>query len=305
MAYNPTPPLGAAAASASLPVVTATGQVQDVFITGAAAQSTLGNNLLNTTPGAGSIDCLSTGTGVPSYRSFYIQIVGSAGISAGQIIVEGSNDNVTFIALSFYNDLQQVGTILNTAQVIAANSNTFLSGKIIYRYLRVRISTAFVGGTVQAFAKLSPLDYVPKVTTVGQNIAGSLNTTVTQTTAANHNVQIQPNFSVPSMYNLVTTASTNAAFLKATAGNVWELAVSNVTATAVAVKLYNKGSAPTVGTDVPVITLQVPANTTQLFNFGMFGKRFNTGISIAATGLAAATDTTSAVAGVQISASWN
>lgn len=105
-------------------------------------------------------------------------------------------------------------------------------------------------------------------------------------------------------YSLVTTASTNAAFIKASAGNLYEVTVSNVTATAVYVKLYNKASAPTVGTDVPILTIPVAAGVTVSTNLAPIGKRFATGIAIAATAAAAATDTGVAVAGVQIHATY-
>lgn len=100
-------------------------------------------------------------------------------------------------------------------------------------------------------------------------------------------------------YNAVTTASTNAAAVKASAGMLYELTISNPTATPVYVKLYNKASAPTVGTDVPVLTIPVAANSTVQYDLGQVGKRFATGIAIATTGAIAATDTTNAVAGVQ------
>lgn len=109
-------------------------------------------------------------------------------------------------------------------------------------------------------------------------------------------------------YNVVTTASTNAAFMKASAGNLYEITVSNPTATAAYVKLYNKASAPTVGTDVPVMTIAIPATAAGVgeksFHFGAVGKRFATGIAIAVTAAAAATDTANAVAGVQINATY-
>jgi hypothetical protein len=108
----------------------------------------------------------------------------------------------------------------------------------------------------------------------------------------------------PTNYNVVTTASTNAAAIKATAGSLYEITVSNVTATALYVKFYNKATAPTVGTDVPILTIPAPANTTVSFEFGSTGKRFTTGIAIAATAAAAATDTGVSVAGVQINASY-
>ena len=105
-------------------------------------------------------------------------------------------------------------------------------------------------------------------------------------------------------YNAVSAASTNATSVKASAGNLFEITASNVTATATFVKLYNKASAPTVGTDVPVLTISVPANTTVAMQFGSQGKRFATGIALAVTAVAAATDTAAAVAGVQLNATY-
>ena len=89
---------------------------------------------------------------------------------------------------------------------------------------------------------------------------------------------------------------------------MYELTISNPTATAAYIKLYNKATAPTVGTDVPVLTIAIPATAAGVgeksFNFGAVGKRFATGIGIAVTAAAAATDTGVAVAGVQINATY-
>ena len=105
-------------------------------------------------------------------------------------------------------------------------------------------------------------------------------------------------------YNVVTTASTNSAVVKATAGMLYEITISNPTATAAYVKLYNKATAPTVGTDVPVFTQAVAAGATVALSFGQVGKRFATGIGIACTAAAAATDTVVSVAGIQINATY-
>ena len=105
-------------------------------------------------------------------------------------------------------------------------------------------------------------------------------------------------------YNVVTAASTNSAVVKATAGMLYEITISNPTATAAYVKLYNKASAPTVGTDVPVFTQAVGAGSTVALNFGQVGKRFATGIGIACTAAAAASDTGVSVAGIQINATY-
>lgn len=104
-------------------------------------------------------------------------------------------------------------------------------------------------------------------------------------------------------YSLTSAASTNAAAIKTSAGNLFELTVSNPTATPIYVKFFNKASAPTVG-DVPILTIPVAATSTVVYEFGAWGKRFATGIAIAATGGILATDTANAVAGAQISASY-
>lgn len=109
-------------------------------------------------------------------------------------------------------------------------------------------------------------------------------------------------------YNAVTTASTNAASIKASAGNLYEISICNPTATAAYVKLYNKASAPTVGTDVPVMTITAPATSATsspvVLDLGQVGKRFATGIAIAVTAAAPATDTANAIAGIQINATY-
>lgn len=107
-----------------------------------------------------------------------------------------------------------------------------------------------------------------------------------------------------SAYSQVTTASTNAAVIKGNPGNLMELTLANPGATAMYVKLYNKATAPTVGTDVPVVTIALPASGFVNPNLGVLGKRFSAGIAIAVTAAAAATDTANAIAGAQISATY-
>lgn len=151
----------------------------DLIVTGQTGQSTLGNNILLATAGTGSFDAVNNGP--VSYRSFFIQVIGTAGISAGQIILEGSNNNTTFVAVTWYDDAVVTGATINTATAIAASTNRFFSGKITYRYFRCRISTAFVGGTVSAIVRYSTADYQPRVVTIGQPTAANLNVTPAST----------------------------------------------------------------------------------------------------------------------------
>lgn len=104
---------------------------------------------------------------------------------------------------------------------------------------------------------------------------------------------ITANLTTPSAHTLNSAASTNATSIKASAGTVSGISISNIAASTRFVKLYNKASAPTVGTDVPVLTIPIPAGTSVTLNIGgAYGHRFTTGIALAITGAAADNDTT-------------
>src|SRR6516165_8566062 len=95
---------------------------------------------------------------------------------------------------------------------------------------------------------------------------------------------------------VVAAATTNATSLKASAGNIAAIDLFNVAAYAVFLKLYNKASAPTVGTDTPVWTIPIPASGGFSIDFSQ-GEYFSTGIAFAITKLQADSDTTVLVAG--------
>ena len=87
-------------------------------------------------------------------------------------------------------------------------------------------------------------------------------------------------------YKLVSAATTNATSVKASAGQVYMITASNVNAAARYLKLYNKASAPTVGTDVPVHTFIIPGNTAGAgtnIPVPACGLAFSTGIAFALT----------------------
>lgn len=101
----------------------------------------------------------------------------------------------------------------------------------------------------------------------------------------------------PSGHYLTAAASTNATSVKTNAGNLYSGVLTNLSASAQHYKFYNKASAPVVGTDVPIFTLSVAANSALPFEFGRTGKRFTTGIAYAITGAQADADTTAIAAG--------
>lgn len=89
-----------------------------------------------------------------------------------------------------------------------------------------------------------------------------------------------------------SAASTNATVTKASAGTLWSVTVSNINAALRYLKMYDKATAPTVGTDVPVLIIPIPITGTVSVNGGSNGIRFATGIAWALTALAADSDTT-------------
>ncbi|WP_119305220.1 hypothetical protein [Dongia deserti] len=96
-----------------------------------------------------------------------------------------------------------------------------------------------------------------------------------------------------SVTKLISAATTNATSVKASAGQVCGWSISNTNAAARFVKLYNLAAAPTVGTDVPVMTILVPGGTTggQAVYQSPFCMAFGTGIALATTTGVADADT--------------
>lgn len=106
----------------------------------------------------------------------------------------------------------------------------------------------------------------------------------------------------PTAYFLNSAASTNGALIITGTSGVQNVFATNTGAGAAYVKLYNKATAPTVGTDVPEMMLPIPAATGGVpgvaqVDCGFIGHRFPLGLGIAITGGAADSDTTAVLAG--------
>lgn len=96
-------------------------------------------------------------------------------------------------------------------------------------------------------------------------------------------------------YSFIAAASTNAANIKATVGQVFGVHCHNHAAYEVTVRLYNLAVSPTVGSSTIFLRFSVPAGSDIEYSRPL-GVAFSTGISIAATKLIADTDTTVLVA---------
>ena len=93
--------------------------------------------------------------------------------------------------------------------------------------------------------------------------------------------------------------------VKASAGSLTALVLSNVSASARYFKLFNKATAPAHGTDTPLVTIPIPANSVVVVPLSNMGLRFATGIGYAITVNQALLDNTSIGAGeVQVVGSY-
>ncbi|MBN8493720.1 MAG: hypothetical protein J0M00_20115 [Burkholderiales bacterium] len=191
-----------------------------------------------------------------------------------------------------------------TVQAIRSNANTIettsgnLSAAPAYawelsvnglKWFRVR-ATAFTSGT-QAWTML-PGTYatepIPGAQISGtQPVSGSLTSAGTTT-----NTPVTPTQTFTN-----SAASTNATSTKASAGTVWSIVANNINAAVRYLKLYNKASAPVVGTDTPVLTIPIPAGGLAQVDGGSNGIRFGTGIAWALTASAADSATDAVAAG--------
>jgi hypothetical protein len=93
-----------------------------------------------------------------------------------------------------------------------------------------------------------------------------------------------------SISRTLSAASTNATSVKASAGQVFGYYLFNANAATRYLKLYNKASSPTVGTDTPVATIPIPAGAAANVEFTN-GVGFATGIALALTTGVADSDT--------------
>jgi hypothetical protein len=128
-------------------------------------------------------------------HSISMQIIGSAGISAGSIIFECTNDpsNAPGGNLWLVEEDTNIstGAPITAAQTVSASAVRMFRSHVTSRYIRIRISTAFVGGTVQVAAVLSQLPYNRMIQTVGQANSNNLNASIVGSTAEDASVSTQ------------------------------------------------------------------------------------------------------------------
>lgn len=104
-------------------------------------------------------------------------------------------------------------------------------------------------------------------------------------------------------FKLISAGSTNSTLVKAGATSLYGIQLSNINAAVRYLKLYDKATAPTVGTDTPVKTILIPGSTTggvRDVNLPIAGIAFTLGLGIGLTTGVADNDTGAVAANEQV-----
>ena len=173
--------------------------------------------------GIAAIDCRHWNTATVQVSGTFVAI----------LQFEASNDGVTFYSV--------IGTGNTGGLASTTNSSTLWVIPISAKYFRVRC-TSYTSGTAQVNINMS------STTPISTNSAVSITGTPNVATSP----QVGQGFS--SWSHIVSAATTNATSVKASAGIINDIVVGNNGAGVAYFKLYDKASAPTVGTDTPVAT---------------------------------------------------
>jgi hypothetical protein len=218
-----------------------------------------------------------------------------ASIGVATLAFEVSNDNITWYATTGYDPGSTAPVLASTVNAVGVRLVN-VSG---FKWFRIRIS-AWTSGTqtVHCIADTSPIQAGP----VQAAVTGSVTVGAALPAGTNNIGKVDPG--IPATpYSLNSAASTNGALIITGTSALHSFYATNTGAGAAYVKLYNKATAPTVGTDVPVMIIPIPAavggvpGVSPQINFGALGKRFALGLGIAITGGAADADTTAVAAG--------
>ena len=302
---------GQAAMAASVPVVLASNQTAipvveaATVLDGQAAQTATINNILPATAGAAA-------TASADLRSASVQVVSTG--TGGTFIFEQSNDDVNYVALPVFNSALTTGVPI-VAAITATASAIIYSLPVRARFVRLRIATTITGGSIQAFSRFSTEPWTPTAATVSNPTAANLavtaslaatQTLTTLTTVgtlstitaganliADVGLQVRANATgAATAFNYASPATSAGTQVKATAGRLLSIALTNTSAALRYVKLFNVSAAPTMGTTSALYEYAIPVGGS--INITVLqGIAHATGIFIAVTTAVGLTNNTS------------
>jgi hypothetical protein len=224
-------------------------------------------------------DDLLSALDVSQYKFISLQLTGTW---IGTVSFQGSNDGGTFFPIVTSNPSggQAIGESSTT-------ENRLVKLPTIYKFVRIRV-TAYTSGIVEGVA------YGHRDENSSGLIAAIGPVTLNaETTKKIGNVGIAQSGAAVTYQKFISATTTNATAVSSVPANISILHMENSGDGVRYVKFYNKASAPVVGTDVPLITIGIPAVSSSSFTLpALVGIDFSIGISFAITLGAADTDTT-------------
>ena len=224
-------------------------------------------------------DELLSALDVSQYKFISLQLTGTW---IGTVSFQGSNDGGTFFPIVTSNPSggQAIGESSTT-------ENRLVKLPTIYKFVRIRV-TSYTSGIVEGVA------YGHRDENSSGLIAAIGPVTLNaETTKKIGNVGIAQSGATVTYQKFISATTTNATAVSSVPANIAILHMENSGDGVRYVKLYNKASAPVVGTDVPLITIGIPAVSSSSFTLpALVGIDFSIGISFAITLGAADTDAT-------------
>lgn len=270
----------------------ATGQMQ-VSSTGGGGGSYPINviSLLNstTTNLSGGVAFTGTGEDVSSYAAIQVSVFSSHASATDGLSLQQSSDNINWDIADTYTIPATTGKVFSIQPAAKYFRLVYTNGATLTTSLRIQIvyhiSAPNPSSQRAADGYTNETDLTQQWTFNSifngstwdrlRGIGGAANVNSTAQAVGGY---------TPG--KLVSAASTNATSVKGSAGTLGFLTASNVNAAARYLKFYNKASAPTVGTDVPIYTFIIPGNTAGAgtnIPIPSEGLNFSTGIALALT----------------------
>ena len=225
-------------------------------------------------------------TGVGINATVYIRLAGGTGLSSLNAPLPTGTNSIGTIGLNAGSNV--VGNVgLETGSNVVGNVG-LEAGSNVVGNVGLETGTNSIG-SVGLNAGSSVIGNVGLET--GTNSIGSVS--LSAGTNIIGKVQIEPEAGTPQYQKFISTSGLNATSVKGSAAKLTILHIVNGAATLRYFKLYNLATAPTVGTDVPLITITLAPSSASNFTLPAFiGIDFSVGLSFAVTLGVADTDTT-------------
>lgn len=247
---------------------------------------------LNPTTGTATTGSTVSVSGLNDVGAVLVQVTG---VYTGALTPQITVDGVNWVSVGPASVINQ-NTGAYTQTIASAATGIFEIGASGFNSFRISANAA-VTGTANV-----------TIRTVSNSSATALDNQLPAGTNNLGMVQSSGNISTSNGTTTSTVnsaATTNATNIKTSVGIVFQVNANNASAAAKYVRLYNKSSAPTVGTDVPIIVITIPASSSKEISYDGVGVRFSSGIGYAITGGAAYNDSTAVALGdVQLEITW-